>query len=145
MELAASVAERLSAHRDNSRLLLAACALVSMAAVIGAAVIAAAGPADHSSAVALARAAIVGVPIAVGLYTWQTRPNERFGLLLAAMGAGLFVTTLAETSDSVLYSIGRVAGWLVELLVVYLILSFPSGRLSTAADRVLVGATAAVI
>ena len=144
MELAASVAEGL-AHRENSRIRLATCMLVSMAAAVGAAAIAASGPADHSAAVALARAAIVGVPMAVGLYTWQTRPNERFGLLLAAAGAGLFVTTLAETSDSLLYSTGRAAGWLVELLVVYLILSFPSGRLSTRTDRALFGAMSAVI
>ncbi len=143
MELAASVAEGL-AHRDNSRIRLATCMLVSMAAAVGAAAIAASGP-DDAALVALARAAIVGVPMAVGLYTWQTRPNERFGLLLAAAGAGLFVTTLAETSDSLLYSIGRASGWLVELLVVYLILAFPSGRLSTRTDRALFGAMSAVI
>jgi signal transduction histidine kinase len=145
MELAASVADGLAAHRDNSRLRLAACMLVAMASAVGAAAITAAGPADHATAVALARAAIVGVPIAVGLYTWQTRPNERFGLLLAATGAGLLVTTLAETDDSLLYSTGRAVGWLVELLVVYLMLAFPSGRLSGAMDRVLFGAMAAVI
>jgi len=144
MELAASVAEGL-AHRENSRIRLATCMLVSMAVAVGAAAIAVSGPADHAAAVALARAAIVGVPMAVGLYTWQRRRNEPFGLLLAATGAALFVTTLAETSDSVLYSVGRTAGWLVELLVVYLILSFPSGRLSTSADRTLVGAMGAVI
>ena len=145
MELAASVAEGLAAHRDNSRIRLAACMVVSMAAAVGAAAIAAAGPADHAALVALARAAIVGVPLAVGLYTWQTRPNERFGLLLAAVGAGLLVTTLAETSDSLLYSIGRAAGWFIELLVVYLILSFPSGRLSARTDRALFAVMSAVI
>jgi hypothetical protein len=145
MELAASVAEGLAAHRDNSRIRLAACMLLAMAAAVGAAAIVASGPSDHVSAVALARAAIVGVPIAVGLYTWETRPNERFGLLLAATGAALLVTTLAETDDSVLYSVGRIAGWLVELLVVYLILAFPSGRLMTHTDRALVGAMSALL
>ena len=81
----------------------------------------------------------------MGLYTWGTRPNERFGLLLAATGAALLVTTLSETSDSVLYSVGRIAGWLVELLVVYLILAFPSGRLTTHTDRTLVGAMSALV
>ena len=145
MELAASVAEGLAAHRDNSRIRLVACMLLAMAAAVGAAAIVASGPSDHLSAVALARAAIVGVPIAVGLYTWETRPNERFGLLLATTGAALLVTTLAETDDSVLYSVGRIAGWLVELLVVYLILAFPSGRLTTFTDRALVGAMSALL
>lgn len=144
MELAASVAEGLSAHRDNSRIRLAACMVIAIAAAVAAAAITAAGPADHASAVALARAAIVGVPIAVGLHTWATRPNERFGLLVAATGAALLVTTLAETGDSAFYSVGRIAGWLVELGFVYLILAFPSGRLTTRADRALVGAMSAL-
>ena len=39
MELAASVAEGLAAHRDNSRIRLAACMLLAMGAAVGAAAI----------------------------------------------------------------------------------------------------------
>lgn len=49
--------------------------------------------------------------------------------MLIAAGAGWAVTTLAETDDSFAYTVGRTANWLVELLVVHLVLSFPSGRL----------------
>src|SRR4051794_32228439 len=83
----------------------------------------------HPGLVALGRAAVVGVPIAVGLHARSRRRHDRFGLLLIAVGAAAFVTTLAESSDESLYTVGRVAGWLFEVLLVYVILSFPTGRL----------------
>src|SRR6185436_15074811 len=64
---------------------------------------------------AAARATIVAVPIAVGLYARTWRAYRRFGWMLAGIGAGWAVATLAESSNSVAYSTGRVAGWVVEL------------------------------
>jgi len=90
--------------------------------------------------VALAHAAIVAVPIAVGLHAWYSGSNERFGILLAAAGGWAFLTTLAESSDELLYSLGRTAGWAMEVLLVYLFLAFPSGRLRDRRDRLLVAA-----
>jgi signal transduction histidine kinase len=139
MELAASVAARLPRHQDRRQALLGGCVL-GLAAVTAAAAIAAAGTAGDPALVAPARALIVGLPIAVGLYTWAGRADERFGLLLVALGGGLFLTTLAESRDEALYAVGRAAGWLVEVLFVYVILSFPTGRLPGRADRILVGA-----
>jgi signal transduction histidine kinase len=95
--------------------------------------------------VASVRALMVAVPIAVGCYAWHRRPNERFGPLLIIAGLLWFVTTLAESNSSVLYSIGRIAGWVGELQLVYLILSFPSGRLPARVDRALVWAFAGTI
>ena len=54
-------------------------------------------------------------------------------------------TMLAESSDSVLYSIGRVSVWFAELLLIYLVLAFPTGRLINRADRLLVRAGAVVV
>jgi branched-subunit amino acid transport protein len=95
--------------------------------------------------VAAARALTVGLPIGVGLYAWYRRPRTRFGPLLVAAGFGWFLTTFAESSNSVLYSIGRVSGWVVEVLLVYLVLAFPTGRLPARVDRVLVAAGAAML
>jgi hypothetical protein len=64
---------------------------------------------------------------------------------LIATGFGWFLTTLAESDDSLLYSIGRVASWLVELELVYLVLSFPTGHLPERIDRVLVGAMTVLV
>lgn len=83
--------------------------------------------------------------MAVGAYAWHRGPDSRFGLVLIAAGAGWAVTTLTETDDSLAYTVGWTAGWVVELLIVYLVLSFPSGRLADRVDRLLAGAMAAVV
>jgi len=84
-------------------------------------------------------------PIAVGLYAWHRRPSEHFGRLLVGAGFACFLTTLAESNDELLYSIGRVSGWVVDAGLIWLILAFPSGRLSTRVDRWLVWATFALV
>jgi signal transduction histidine kinase len=99
----------------------------------------------NPTASAIARGLMVAVPIAVGLYAWRRRPGERFGPVLVAAGFGWFLTTLAESGDSALYSIGRVSGWVVEIGLIWLILTFPSGRLTSRVDGMLVRAMAAVV
>jgi signal transduction histidine kinase len=99
----------------------------------------------HPGIAAAARATIVAVPIAVGLYALTWRPYRRFGWMLAGIGAGWSVTALAESSSSVAYSTGRVAGWFVEVAFVAVILAFPSGRLSGRRDRALVIAAAIIV
>jgi signal transduction histidine kinase len=99
----------------------------------------------NSPLAATGRGLMVAAPVAVGCYAWHRRPGERFGPLLIATGFAWFLTTLAESDDEVLYSIGRIASWLVELELVYLVLSFPTGRLPERVDRILVGALAALV
>jgi signal transduction histidine kinase len=94
---------------------------------------------------AMARGAIVAVPIAVGLYATARRPYARFGRMLALIGAGWAVAALAESGHSVPYSIGRVAAWVVEVGFVWAILAFPSGRLSGRWDRALVTALVLIV
>ena len=93
----------------------------------------------------LARALMVGAPIAVGLYARRRRPSERFGTLLIAVGVGWFLATLSGSRDDLLYSVGRVAAWFVELGIVYLVLAFPTGQLPGRPDRLLAGAMALVV
>jgi signal transduction histidine kinase len=94
---------------------------------------------------AAARAFSVGAPFAVGLYTLKRRPGERYAALLLVVGLVSFLTTGAESGNSIIYSVGRVAHWVGEFGLVYLILAFPSGRLGTRADRTLVLATALLL
>lgn len=122
--------------------LLPGWAATALIAAASAAAITAAGSVTQPELVAASRALIAGVPIAVGLYAWEHGTSERFGLLLAAVGAGCLVATLAESSDGGLYTIGRSAGWLVEVLLVYVVLAYPSGHLTGKADRVLVAVMA---
>ena len=88
---------------------------------------------------AVARATTVGAPIAVGLYAWRLPSFGRFGALLITLGVVVFVATLAESSSPVLHAIGRISGYVAEPLLIYLILTFPSGRLTGRVDRALMG------
>jgi signal transduction histidine kinase len=94
---------------------------------------------------ALARVLMVAVPIAVGVHARRHSPFPRFGTLLIAAGVGWFLTTLAGSQDGVLYSVGRVSGWIVEAALVYLVLAYPTGRLTRRVDRLLVAAIVVVV
>ncbi len=105
---------------------------------------------SHSSstepwAAAIARGTMVAVPIGVGAYARTWRPYRRFGLLLVLVGAGWSVAALAESSDGVPYSAGRVAAWIVELGFVWAILAFPSGTLTGRGARLLLSALAVLV
>ncbi len=94
---------------------------------------------------ALARVLTVGIPIAVGLYALGRRSFQRFGGLLIATGVACFVTTLANADEPFIYSFGRIGIWAIEPLLLYLVLSFPSGRLEARVDRMLVALALAVV
>jgi signal transduction histidine kinase len=91
------------------------------------------------------RAAVIAVPIVVGLSVWYSEAWHRFGRLLVAWGFAFAITTLAQSGNSFLYSSGRVAWWLVELLLIFLVLAFPTGTLTTRPARRLVAAGVLVV
>ena len=140
-----AVVDGRSATHGRRRIRLFAAVLAAAAAVAITVEVALVGADEQPGLVALARGLMVGVPLAVGLHTWYRRPAERFGLLLVGAGAAWFVTTLAESDDELLYTMGRLAGWLIEALLVYLFLSFPGGRLADRRDRLVALAMAAVV
>jgi|SRR5215211_4681326 len=132
-------------NAEDSRLTLKIAAAAAAGFALAGVAAAITDSATASAWAPVARAAMVALPVAVGAYAWQRQPIERFGALLVATGFGWFLTTLAESNDELVYSIGRVAGWLVEVGLVYLVLSFPTGRLSERIDRALVAASAALV
>jgi signal transduction histidine kinase len=86
------------------------------------------------------RALVIALPIAVGLYMWNRDPWTRFAKLLVIAGFAWSLTTLAQSSSEVLYSAGRVFGWFVEPFLIFLVLAFPTGRLTARPERALVAA-----
>jgi signal transduction histidine kinase len=110
-----------------------------------AALVALTGDMPHEVALAERQALIVAVPIGVGLYALAEGTHARFGGLLVLAGVAWFLGSLAGSSNEVLYSAGRVAGWFVEAGLIYLILAFPSGRLTSRVDRLLAGAAFGLI
>jgi signal transduction histidine kinase len=141
MDAAATGGIRGTADRERMTSAMQAFIVVALPAISAAIAL----YAGRSPPVALARALMVGLPLAVGLYALRQHPNERFGRVLVIAGAAWFVTTLAESEGELVYTLGRLAGWLVEVLLVYLILSFPTGHLPARADRRLVAAMFAVV
>ena len=103
-----------------------------------------AGPEPRGFTAAV-HALVIAAPIVAGLYAGYRNPGGRFGWLLLLAGVLWSPTMLAESSDSVLYSIGRVSVWFAELLLIYLVLAFPTGRLRSRGDQLLVRAGAGLV
>jgi signal transduction histidine kinase len=91
--------------------------------------------APHEGATAAIAALTVAVLLGVGLYAWRRGGEGRFGQVLFATGLCWFLATLSYSDVELLYSVGRVAGWIFELALIYALLSYPSGRLETRAAR----------
>jgi signal transduction histidine kinase len=121
-----------------------ALAALGIALATGAALIAYHGAPRHPGVSATLHAALVLVPVSIGLAVLARGRRSRFALLLVISGFVWSVTALAETTDPVLYAIGRVSVWVVEPMLVYLLLAFPSGRLSTTLERRVVWAAVAI-
>jgi signal transduction histidine kinase len=83
--------------------------------------------------------AVGGSFIACGLIAWQRRPENGTGMLMTLVGF-LFLAEplLVEVDSSVAYTLGQVAAnwWVIPFAA--LVLGFPSGRLATRIDRVIV-------
>ena len=93
---------------------------------------------------AIVHASGIALPIGLGLFRLSRRASDRFAWLLVATGLLWSLTTLAESSNPTLYSVGRTAAWLVEPALVYLMLAFPTGRLAAATERRLTVAATSV-
>src|SRR4051794_21602469 len=80
---------------------------------------------------------------ACGLVAWRRRPENRTGRLMVATGLSFLAGPLLEQFDApVMQTLSLLLGDLWIVLLVVLLLSFPSGRpLRSATDRALVGAT----
>ena len=77
--------------------------------------------------------------VAAGLYAWHRRPENRTGPLMAAVGYTWFLGALAESDDSLVFSLGNALGAVNIGFLVWLVLAYPSGRLGTRLNRLLVG------
>jgi hypothetical protein len=73
-----------------------------------------------------------------GLYAWRRYPGNNMGPLMIAVGFAGLLKALAFSNDSVIFTIGSLGEVLIYALLIHLLLSFPSGRLESRVDRVLV-------
>ena len=93
----------------------------------------------HRGAYAALALAIGWGFISTGLYSWTRRPASNIGPLMIAVGFAGLLKALAFSGDSLIFTIGSLSEVLIYALLIHLLLSFPSGRLESGVDRLLVG------
>src|SRR5947209_1741077 len=76
-----------------------------------------------------------------GLYVWRRRPTSNIGPLMIAVGFSGFLKSLAFSNNSVVFTVASLGEVLIYALLVHLLLSFPTGRLESRLDRLLVAIT----
>jgi signal transduction histidine kinase len=113
--------------------------LAGLAAGIAAALLAAVSEREPRPTAATAvLAVLVGWSyIGSGLLSWRQRPENRLGPVMVFIGFSWFAAFLADSNSSLPFTIGTALEDVALLGFVYLVLSFPTGRLRTRLDRAL--------
>jgi signal transduction histidine kinase len=75
---------------------------------------------------------------AVGLFAWYRRPDNRVGALMVATAFAWYFVIAGNTEVAALWTLGQLFSNLFAATAIHLLLAFPSGRLETALDRVVV-------
>ena len=106
-------------------------ALLAIASGVGSALLVLGSDRELSpAAVSAVLALVVGwAYIGSGLIARKQRPENRLGVVMVFIGFAWFVTFLADSNNSLVFTVGTVLEDLYLLGFVYLVLSFPSGRL----------------
>ncbi|MFZ0040384.1 MAG: ATP-binding protein [Solirubrobacteraceae bacterium] len=80
---------------------------------------------------------VLGIGALFGLGLADLARARELPFAYALIGAGVLwsVTALSASSEPGLYTVGRVGQWLVELMIIYLLLVYPSGRFQRPTDR----------
>jgi signal transduction histidine kinase len=99
---------------------------------------------EHPTATALYRCYLAVVPIMVGLYWWRRRAGP-FGPLLIAFGLVCWLVSWQSSDRPIAFDLGVLAEGPLTFLTFYLFLAFPSGRLETWAERVVMAGWALVL
>ena len=121
---------------------LYAIAAAGVVAGAGAAWLAAHQPPDRPTEPDAVLTLVVGASlIGCGLASWQSRPENRLGPVMVITGFLWFAGQLSEASAPWLYTFGSAIQYVWAVGLVYLLLSFPSGRLQGRLDRSLMWAT----
>jgi signal transduction histidine kinase len=100
---------------------------------------------QHPTATALYRGYQILAPMLIGLYWWRRRPASRFGPLLISFGLVAWIWSWLSSDAPLAFDLGVLAEAPLTVLTFWLFIAFPSGRLTTFADRFLVGAWAVIM
>ena len=78
--------------------------------------------------------------IGAGLIAWRRRPESRLGPLMVTAGFITFLNFLVWSENDLLFTIGLAGQLLPPVLFLHVFLAFPTGRLESRPDRVMVAA-----
>jgi signal transduction histidine kinase len=114
-------------------------AVAAAAAGAGALWLAAHSSYDRPTEPGVALTLVVGASLLVsGLLSWRQRPENRLGPVMVCTGFAWFASLLIEAHTDWLYTLGEAVQYLYIVGFIYILLSFPSGRLQTTLNRCLV-------
>jgi signal transduction histidine kinase len=82
--------------------------------------------------------------IGVGLFAWWRRPDNRFGVLMTAVGFAFFLEALTAADSRWLFTVGVIASSIYVGVFIHMLLSYPDGRLDSPRLRKLVYLTYAL-
>jgi signal transduction histidine kinase len=83
--------------------------------------------------------------VGTGLYARRRRPEYRFGDLMVLTGFAWFLQALAASNTPLVFTIGVTTGALWAAVFIHMLVTFPTGRRETRAQRVVVGFTYVVL
>src|SRR5918999_2745747 len=69
--------------------------------------------------------------IGAGLYAWWRRPDNRFGVLMTAVGFAFFLGSLSAADGSWLFTIGILLSSVYLAVFVHMLLAYPDGRIDS--------------
>jgi len=82
---------------------------------------------------------VVGASLFIsGLLSWRQRPDNRLGPVMVCTGFAWFASLLIEVQTGWLYTVGEAVQYVYVAGFIYILLSFPAGRLQTTLNRCLV-------
>jgi signal transduction histidine kinase len=111
-------------------------ALAGLVAGAGAIWMAAHQPPDRPTEPDALLTAVVGASLlGCGIASWRARPENRLGPVMVITGFAWFAAQLSEASNPWVYTFGSAVQYTFAVGIVYLLLSFPSGRLHGRLDR----------
>jgi signal transduction histidine kinase len=78
--------------------------------------------------------------IGAGLFAWWRRPDNRFGVLMTAVGFAFFLGSLTAADGSWLFTIGVLLSSIYLAVFVHMLLAYPDGRIDSPRLRKVLGA-----
>ena len=118
----------------------------ALAAGIGAAALMAGAPDDPPGGAQIAVSLLVGWSfVTSGLIAWERRPENATGKVMVATGFAWFAHELVWATDPLPWTLGQLLESTYMLGAGFLLVSFPDGRLHTAAERWVVGIALLVV